>query len=37
MDEYDRLTDDLCAARELAETDERFAAEAVELDGPAGR
>ena len=31
LDEYDRLTDDLAAARELAPEDASFAAEAVEL------
>ena len=37
MDEYDRLTDDLAAARELAADDEAFATEAVELERQAGR
>ena len=32
MDEYERLTDDLAAARELAPEDETFAAEAEELE-----
>jgi peptide chain release factor 1 len=32
MDEYNRLTDDLAAARELAADDETFAAEAAELE-----
>ena len=32
MDEYNRLTDDLTAARELAADDETFAAEAAELE-----
>ena len=32
LDEYDRLTDDLAAARELAADDEAFAAEAAELE-----
>jgi peptide chain release factor 1 len=32
MDEYNRLTDDLAAARELADDDESFAAEAAELE-----
>ena len=35
MDEYERMAGDLRAARELAEDDETFAAEAEELDGPA--
>ena len=35
--EYDRLTDDLAAARELAADDAAFAAEATELERPAGR
>ena len=33
LDEYDRLTDDLAAARELADEDESFAAEADDLAG----
>ncbi len=32
MEEYERTADDLAAARELAEADESFAAEAVQLD-----
>jgi peptide chain release factor 1 len=32
LDEYDRLSDDLAAARELAPEDESFAAEATELE-----
>ena len=32
MDEYERTADDLAAARELAEADESFAVEAVQLD-----
>ena len=32
LDEYDRISDDLAAARELAEEDASLAAEAVELE-----
>ena len=32
MDSYERVADDLAAARELAEVDEGFAAEATELE-----
>ena len=37
MDEYERLADDLTAARELAEDDETFAAEAEDLEASSTR
>ena len=37
MDDYERVADDLAAARELAEVDEAFAAEATELEAELAR